>query len=82
MGNVWSAQFCTEVARPKRFELLTFAFGGAVEPRRDYGLGSTHAGVRTRLGAWMGSDFAVAQSMKVGAAPPPLSAASGRVRFA
>jgi len=24
---VWSAQFCTEVARPTRFERVTFAFG-------------------------------------------------------
>ena len=27
-GSFWSAQFCTEVARPARFELTTSAFGG------------------------------------------------------
>jgi hypothetical protein len=26
IGRLWSAQFCTEVARPKRFELLTPRF--------------------------------------------------------
>jgi len=27
-GRFWSAQFCTEVAHPTRFERVTFAFGG------------------------------------------------------
>ena len=27
-GGFWRAQFCTEVARPTRFELVTSAFGG------------------------------------------------------
>lgn len=27
-GRFWSAQFCTEVARPERFERVIFAFGG------------------------------------------------------
>ena len=27
-GGFWRAQFCTEVARPRGFEPLTFAFGG------------------------------------------------------
>ena len=33
-GGFWRAQFCTEVARPTRFELVTSAFGELSTPRK------------------------------------------------
>src|SRR5215510_2498102 len=36
-GGFWRSQFCTEVARPKGFEPLTFAFGGQRSIQLSYG---------------------------------------------
>ena len=36
-GRFWRAQFCTEVARPRGFEPLTFAFGGQRSIQLSYG---------------------------------------------
>jgi hypothetical protein len=39
IGGFWRAQFCTEVARPTRFELVTSAFGGQRSIQLSYGRG-------------------------------------------
>jgi hypothetical protein len=36
-GGFWRSQFCTEVARPTRFELVTSAFGGQRSIQLSYG---------------------------------------------